>query len=279
MRTPKIAKIRVAAGGLMVAGLAGLFLLRPGIAFAHHIEIEATHTCDTYEITANYIGGSGDRYAEIRVNGVLTQTVQFPGAGPDLVENFFVLTGDLPTNTTVEMRLYVPQPGPDHLESTVSVTVNEDETCTPTATPTSPTNTPVPSATATPEPSDTPNATATPESATQTPPPTSTPVEPTPSATNVPPTSTPRPNTPTSVPATSTPGIGETPTFVSTVESLLPTQPEEPGNSGSPPQETASGLPNAGSGGHAAQIAFALALLVTGAAGLGMTTWGLRERQ
>lgn len=284
MRTPTTLLTRTAVIGTLFVALAAAVLLRPGVAFAHHVEFEASTTCDTYAFHVDYIGGSGDRYAEIRVNGVITQTIQLPGSGPDFIDDIFVLTGNLPTDTTVEVRLYVPQSGPDQLESTVSATIDEDATCTATPSPT-PTNTPAstdtPEPTASPEPTDTPvptatptlEATGTPDGSTATPEPSTTPT-----STPVPPTSTPRANTPTSVPSTSTPAVGSTPTFVSTVESLAPGGPEEPGMGPDQPQETASGLPNAGSGGSSAWITAAIALLAVGGAGLGLTTIGLRHR-
>jgi hypothetical protein len=285
MRTPGINAIRTASFIAVAVGLSALFVLQAGTAFAHHVEIDTETTCDTYTFRADYIGGESDRYAEVLVNGALVETVQFPNSVPDFIDDFFVLTGNLPTDTTVEIRLYVPQPGDDRLESTKSATIDEDATCTPappaTATNTPPhstdtpaptetntpsaTNTPVPTATETAEP------TATPDASTSTPPPTAT-------ATSVPPTETPRPNTPTSVPATSTPAVDTTPTFVSTVESLGPGGPEGPGTSTEPPQETASGLPSAGTGSSSAWVAAALTLLAMGAAGLALTTFGMRKR-
>lgn len=276
MRTRSSVVIRFSVVAAIVAALSTLAVLRASVALAHHVDLEATYTCDAFEFRADYVGGSSDRYAEIRVNGVLTQTIQLPGSGPDFIDDFYVLTGSLPTDTTVEIRLYVPQTGTDSLESTVSATVDEDNTCTPTATPTAPTNTPVPSASSTPPATDTPQPTDTPESATETPPaPTSTPVNPTSSPTSAPPTSTPRPDTPTSVRSTSTPVAEGTPTFVSTVEALLP--PGQPGTGGTPPQETASGLPNAGTGARNATTLFGVGLLMLAAGLLGVTTIALRR--
>jgi hypothetical protein len=269
--------VRLAAVVALTAALLIAYLALPGIALAHHVELTPTTTCDSYTITADYIGGAQDRTAKVYVNGALAGTYSFPGSGPDFVDDFYVLSGSLPANVTVEIRWYFPGGG---LDGTASSTVNEDMTCTPTATATStattpPTDTPTPvdTDTPTPRPTDTPvpSSTVTPaSSATPAPSETSTPVN-----TNTPTavasaTSTPRPPTATSTAA------AETPTFVSTVEALLP--PEGPSTTGSPPSETASGLPNTGAGHAGAGIALAVALLALTGAGLAVVAAGMRRR-
>jgi hypothetical protein len=290
---------RVALGGAIFVAALAVFLLRPGIALAHHVELSATTDCYTYTIEADYIGGDEARYAEVRVNGTLVGTYNFP-AGTEESDNFYVLTGDLPVDVTVEVRMYKPQPGPDSLEDVDVVTVDESPTCTATATATgtatpSSTNTPIPTATDTatmvptdtPAPTDTPQPTDTPVD-TPTPAPTETTViegtvTPAPSATNTSvPTNTPQLSTHTPVAtSTSTPEteIEETPTYVSTVESLLPpTGPEGPSTSDSPPSGTASGLPNAGEGARGAQgIVFGLLATLLAGAGLGVVASGVRR--
>ena len=88
MRTRSSMVIRFSVITAIVAVLSTLAVLRASVALAHHVELENSFTCDTFEFRADYVGGSSDRYAEIRVNGVLTQTIQLPGSGPDFVDDF-----------------------------------------------------------------------------------------------------------------------------------------------------------------------------------------------
>lgn len=278
--------------GMLLAGSV-LFVSQNGIALAHHVDLSASSTCYDFRIQADYIGGDESRYAEVRVNGTLVDTVTFPSNTEDALA-FYILEGPLPTNTTVNVRMYRPTSGAPVLEDQDSVTVNKTATCeAPTATPTA-TGTATNTATATATATNTPENTATPVP-TDTSVPTETPTAAstvTPISTNtatltstaVPGTSTPEVATNTAVP-TSTPddetSVEDSPTFVSTVESLLPPpRPEGPGNSGNPPNETASGLPNAGAGSQGLHgVAVALVAAALAAGGLAVMSTGIRRQE
>lgn len=288
-RTPSA--FRLALGASLIAAALALFLMRPGVALAHHVDLSATTTCHSYTVEADYVGGEEPRYAEVRVNGVLVNTVSFP-ADTDVADNFYTLAGPLPANLTVEVRMYRAQPGPDALEDIDSVNVNASASCTTTSTPTATatsTDTPAPpsstpTATATHTPVDTETPEPTPTTSTQgsvTPLPSDTPSSG--SATPASPTSTSTPTGETQTPAnTSTPddgSVSSTPTLVTTVEALQPPAgPDRPGTTGSPPQETASGLPSTGDGtGGVAGIVMGVTATLLGALGLAVTSSGMRR--
>lgn len=291
---------RIATGAALILAGVMLFVLRPGVALAHHVELSATTTCYDYRFQADYIGGESTRYAEVRVNGTLVQTTSFqPNGGNALA--FFVLEGPLPTNTTVNVRMYRPTTGAPALEDQDTLNVTKDLTCTVTPTNTSvPTNTATPTHTATATDTVTPIPTETAVPATHSPVPTETYTpEATPTATleltqtsTAVPTvtaelATETPDTATTTPAatntpvpTNTPAPPPSPTFVSTVESLLPQRPDQPGGTDSPGGETASGLPSTGAGQQGMQsVAVALSSLLLGAVGLGVISSGLRRRE
>jgi hypothetical protein len=294
--------IRIWLGtALLVTGVA-LFMARPGIALAHHVDLHVTTTCNSYTFDADYIGGDGARYAEVRVDGVLVGTFNFP-AGTSAAD-FYTKTGPLPANITVEVKLFI---APAQLIDTDSLTVNTGPTCatwTPTSTPTSaatetptatntatatttPTETPTETATNTPTDTATATATSTPEAATETP---TAPATETSTATATE-TNTPAPTeTHTPVPTststvvsegTLTP-IAETPaataTLINEVRGLLP--PDDSGTPGDTPREVASGLPDAGAGSAGAagllQAAIGMTLAATG---LAVAATGMRRRE
>lgn len=272
--------------GMLFAGVV-LFVSQTGVALAHHVDLSASSTCHDFRIQADYIGGDESRYAEVRVNGSLVETVVFPADTEEALA-FYVLEGPLPTNTTVNVRMYLATSGAPILQDQDSVTVNKAATCdAPTNTPTA-TGTPTNTATSTNTPENTPTAvpTETPEpteTATAEPTSTSTATE-TATSTTVPNTATPDAPTNTPVP-TGTPGdetsVEESPTFVSTVESLLPpTRPEGPGTSDNPPSENASGLPNTGNGAQGLHgMAVAIVAAALSAAGLAVMSTGIRKQE
>lgn len=281
------ARITVGAGLLLAAAI--ISALRPGIALAHHVDLAYVTTCDSYTVEADYIGGDEARYANVYVDGVLVQTTNFP-AGTELSDNFFTLTGALPVNTTIEVRMYRPQPGPDALEDIDAVTVIAAMTCTATDTPqattTSAPETETPTSTDTATSTSTQTPSATPTVGTQgsvTPLPTDTP-----SSTD---TATPSLSTSTATPerATSTPvitrtpreaeGPTSTPTLVTTVEALHPPSgPDAPETGGEPPLETASGLPSTGAGAHGLRgVAPGLVATILSGIGLAVTASGVRR--
>jgi hypothetical protein len=282
---------RLALGAaIIIVGLA-LYFARPGIALAHHVDLTVTTTCDTYTFEADYIGGDGTRYAEVWVDGVLAGTYNFASGSGDH-DNFYVLTGPLPANITIEVELYWPLPGPDEKVDGDILTLSAAYTCTST-----PTHTPTTPATSTPTPTDTPPP----------PPDTATPTDvaadtPTPGPTDTPePTGTPTSITlgsvtpiPSETPhdgddgSTSTPPAA-TPTYVTTVESLLPPSdnggsggPESPSRSAAPPESpggSASSLPSAGGSDRGiGGIAYGLIATLIAGAGLGVIASGLRRR-
>ena len=296
MRLPntfRISRLMLGAGMLLAGAV--LFVSQTGVALAHHVNLSASSTCYDFRIQADYIGGDESRYAEVRVNGTHVATATFP-ANTEEALAFYVLEGLLPTNTTVNIRMYRPTSGDPVLEDQDSVTVNKAATCeAPTATPTATgTATHTATATATATATNTPNETATPM-ATDTPAPTETPTASsteTPTQTNTatmtstaePETSTPEVPTSTPVPTNTPEGqtsVEESPTFVSTVESLLPpARPEGPGTSGNPPNETASGLPNAGAGSQGLEgMAVALVAAALAAGGLAVMSTGIRRQE
>ncbi len=274
--------------GMLLAGTV-LFISQTGVVLAHHVDLSATSTCYDFRIQADYIGGDESRFAEVRVNGSLVETVTFPTNTEEAIA-FYVLEGPLPTNTTVNVRMYLPTNGAPILQDEDSVTVNKAATCaaptnTPTATGTTTntaTATNTPEDTATPQPTDTPIPTETPTaSSTETPTSTNTATM---TSTSVPATSTPDAPTNTPVP-TSTPdeqtSVEESPTYVSTVEALLPpARPEGPGTSDNPPSETASGLPNTGNGAQGLHgIAVAIVSAMLAAVGLAVISTGIRRQE
>ena len=80
---------RLALGGalLLLAGV--LFVLNPSSALAHHVTLAKSTTCNSYLIEADYFGGDGERYGEVRVNNVLVGTYTFLAYSGDH-HNFYV---------------------------------------------------------------------------------------------------------------------------------------------------------------------------------------------
>lgn len=118
-------------GAVAIAG--ALFLSTHGSALAHHNTLTATTDCGSYSITADYFGGEGDRYAEVYVNGLFVDSVNFPGGSGDHAA-FYVLNGTLPADVTVEVDLFRAKIGDDELVDTDEVSVKEENSCTPTPT-------------------------------------------------------------------------------------------------------------------------------------------------
>lgn len=293
MRLARVSTPRITLGVGLLLAAAIISTLRPGIALAHHVDLAYVTTCDSYTVEADYIGGDEARYANVYVDGVLVQTTNFP-AGTELSDNFFTLTGALPVDTTIEVRMYRPQPGPDALEDIDAITVSAAMTCTATGTP-QPTMTP----SVTREPAtETVTATVT-ATSTSTQAPSATPTVGTQGSVTPLPTDTPSPSgTPTAslstssaTPerATSTPAItrtprdaggpASTPTLVTTVEALHPPAgPDGPETGDEPPLETASGLPSTGAGAHGLRgVASGLVAAILAGIGLAVTATGVRR--
>ena len=296
MRTNGI--VRIALGLALLAAGGALFLTRPGVALAHHTETSTSGDCAAWTTNAEYIGGDEDRkvVVDVTINGEhILQTFYFDyGPGHLGHQSYWLLyersgAGSLAAGGTIVMYRRNHAGAYTIVDGSEVVSVNmQCATATPTATSTNthtataiptdtpaatPTNTSIPTETATPEPSSTstPLATDTPAAtSTTTPAPTATSTVVTEgSVTPLPPTGT----------AEAAP-----PTFVSTVEALLPPgEPAGPSMRGQPPSdtpsETASGLPNAGAFAGSGRDALLRALsgLALAAAGLVAVSSGLRR--
>lgn len=296
--------VRIALGLALLAAGAALLLTRPSVALAHHAQTATTGDCAAWTTKGEYVGGNEDRkvVVDVTVNGEhILQTFYFDyGPGHLGHQGYWLLytrsgSGSLVVSGTIVLYRRSGSGAYTIVDNSEVVSVNmQCATATPTATPTStgtytpttiPTDTPTVTSTLTPTPADTstPEPTNTTEpSSTSTPAPTNTQ-----GATS---TSTPA-TTPTStvvsegsvtpLPPSSTPA-GATPTFVSTVEALLPPgEPDGPSTFDSPPSETASGLPNTGAfaaGGPEALLRGLFGLLLS-AAGLAALGSGLRRQR
>ena len=69
---------RFAVGATLLAAGVMLFLLRPGVALAHHVDLSQTTTCDSFSVEADYIGGDEARYAQVWVNGTPRSDRELP---------------------------------------------------------------------------------------------------------------------------------------------------------------------------------------------------------
>lgn len=287
--------VRIALGVALFGAGAAMVIARPGIALAHHTQASTTGDCTAWTTKGEYIGGNEDRKAvvDVTINGEhILQTFYFDNEAGHLGhQDYWLLyersgSGSLAASGSIV--LYSRSGSGAYTVVDNSAGVSVDMQCaTETATPTV-----AASSTATPTATDTPTSTSTPVD-TPTPEPTNT-VEPT--STTTPPTtetpaatstSTPA-NTPTStavVEGTVTPLPTSTPddvppTFVSTVEALLPPQrPEQPSMGDVPPRETASGLPNTGAYADRGWDAIVRGALGIALAALGLTVMatGLRR--
>jgi len=291
--------VRIALGLALLAAGAALFLTRPGIAWAHHTQVSTSGDCAAWTTKGEYIGGSEDRkvVVDVTINGEhILQTFYFDvGPGHLGHQSYWLLyersgSGSLVASGTIVLYrrsgagTYTVVDDTDVVNvnmlcatatttATATFTSTHTATAVPTDTPTgTPTVTPPVTETSTPEPTDThePSSTSTAVA-------TNTPVQ---TATSTAVTE----GSVTPLPPTSTPAAA-TPTFVSTVEALLPPdqphEPDQPSNGESPPQETASGLPNtgafAGSGREALLRGFfGVALAAAGLAGVAS---GLRRQR
>jgi hypothetical protein len=287
--SPGLGWIRVALGvGALAAGIV-VFLARPGVALAHHLELTQQLDCYSWSIRSEYIGGSGDRkvVVDVTINGDhIFEEFFFDNAPGHLGHpaSYVVLdeSGSGSVVATGTVKLYEKRNGSYVYVADVE-TVSANLVCAPT-----PTNTPAATAT----PTDTPEATATntpvsTSTATPTSPaePTETPgiagtVTPLPTHTpGTPATATPTApsggeNTPapsatpeaTSTPETPVETPESTPTFVDEVRGSTP-----PAGGPTPPAgDTGTLFPDTGDG-RATTQGFIVALLGLALAGTGLT--------
>jgi hypothetical protein len=290
--------IRVAAGLLALAAGIAVFVANPGVALAHHLELEQQADCEAWSIHSEYIGGTGDRkvVVDVTINGVrIFEEFFFDNAPGHLGHpaTYVVLdeSGSGSVVATGTVTMYEKRNGSYVYAADVETislnlvcastpTATATNTSTPVATDTpelTPTNTSVPTST----PTDVAGPTETPVIVgSVTPLPTNTPGAPatsTPSSPGGGDNETPEPsNTPR---ATSTPDGGEpeaTPTFVDEVRGSTP--PAGPDVPTPPAGETGTLFPDTGDGGtRAAGLLGALAGLVIAATGLATIARGLRR--
>ncbi|MBI5289739.1 MAG: hypothetical protein HY873_12275 [Chloroflexi bacterium] len=299
--------VRIALGLSLLATGAGLFLAQPGIALAHHTQVATAGDCAAWTTEGEYIGGSEDRkvVVDVTINGEhILQTFYFDfGPGHLGHQSYWLLyersgSGSLVATGTIVMYRRSGAGTYTVIDDSDVVTVNmlcatatptatatftstHTATAVPTDTPTStPTNTPPATETSTAEPTNTPAP-----SSTNTPAATNTPaVTSTSTATSSPTTTVVTEGLVTPLPPTRTPA-GATPTFVSTVEALLPPGqphgPDRPSTGNVPPRETASGLPNAGAFAGSGRDAMVRGILgmALAAAGLAGVASGLRRQR
>jgi hypothetical protein len=290
---------RIALGiAVFVAGIV-LFVARPGIALAHHIEIHDEIDCESWETSAVYIGGDDDRkvVVDVVINGeVIQQEFYFDNEPGHLGhQDEYVLytrtgTGTLLTSGTITMYErdgdddYTIDADSDYTD--INLDCDDEEVAT--ATPVAPTSTPQPentpetpaTNTAVPQPTGTPLAEETP-AATSTAVPTATPSGPSP-------TDTPDTNEPDSTPegpggpTPEGPGsaVVSTPTMTSSVLGFVPQPPASqapPAQQGAPPEGTASSLPSAGQPAASPQgVVMGLLGTALAAAGLVIAGRGMR---
>jgi hypothetical protein len=99
--------------GLVAGVVAAAVALNTGIALAHHATINVTYTCSTYNVDADYIGGSQNKLVRVFIDadgdgpgGYGPYVAEFPFYGVASSPNFWTENGNLPVNRRFKTEMY-----------------------------------------------------------------------------------------------------------------------------------------------------------------------------